>query len=171
MADRYEMVVEQDIGIPMRDGAVLRANFYHPKAAGKFPVLMTFGPYGKDVPLKEFMAEAWETLEKFYPEVLQASSCKHLVFETPDPECFVPDGYIVIKVDSRGAGKSPGRLSPNSPEEFRDFYDAIEWAGVQPWSNGKVGSARHLLLRRRPVERRGDEAAASRRAAALAGHL
>ena len=139
MADRYEMVVDTDIGIPMRDGAVLRANFYHPKAAGKFPVLMTFGPYGKDVPLKEFMAEAWETLEKFYPEIQQASSCKHLVFETPDPECFVPDGYIVIKVDSRGAGKSPGRLSPNSPEEFRDFYDAIEWAGVQPWSSGKVG--------------------------------
>jgi uncharacterized protein len=139
MADRYEMVVDQDIGIPMRDGAVLRANFYHPKAEGKFPVLMSFGPYGKDVPLKEFMAEAWETLEKFYPEVLEASSCKHLVFETADPECFVPDGYIVIKVDSRGAGKSAGRLSPNSPEEFRDFYDAIEWAGVQPWSNGKVG--------------------------------
>jgi predicted acyl esterase len=139
MADRYEMVVDTDIGIPMRDGATLRANFYHPKADGKFPVLMSFGPYGKDVPLKEFMAEAWETLEKFYPEILQASSCKHLVFETADPECFVPDGYIVIKVDSRGAGKSPGRLSPNSPEEFRDFYDAIEWAGVQPWSNGRIG--------------------------------
>jgi uncharacterized protein len=139
MAGKYEMVVDTDIGIPMRDGAVLRANFYHPKAEGKFPVLMTFGPYGKDVPLKEFMTEAWATLEKHYPEILKASSCQHLVFETPDPECFVPDGYIVIKVDSRGAGKSPGRLSPNSPEEFRDFYDAIEWAGVQPWSNGKVG--------------------------------
>src|SRR5450759_4338526 len=39
----------------------------------------------------------------------------------------------------RGAGKSPGRLDPNSPAEFRDFYDAIEWAGSQPWCNGKVG--------------------------------
>ena len=139
MTDRYEMVVDTDIGIPMRDGAVLRANFYHPKADGKFPVLMSFGPYGKDVPLKEFMTEAWDTLTQRYPEVLEHSSCQHLVFETADPECFVPDGFIVIKVDSRGAGKSPGRLSPNSPEEFRDFYDAIEWAGVQPWSNGKVG--------------------------------
>ncbi|HVA14520.1 MAG TPA: CocE/NonD family hydrolase [Stellaceae bacterium] len=139
MTGRHEMVVDTDIGIPMRDGAVLRANFYHPKAAGKFPVLMTFGPYGKDVPLKEFMTEAWDTLTRHYPEILEHSSCQHLVFETPDPECFVPDGYVVIKVDSRGAGKSPGRLSPNSPEEFRDFYDAVEWAGVQPWSNGKVG--------------------------------
>lgn len=137
--DRYEMLVETDIGVPMRDGAILKANLFRPKADGKFPVLMTFGPYGKDVPLREFMEEAWNTLTKHYPEILTASSCKHLVFETPDPECFVPDGYIVIKVDSRGAGKSPGKLSPNSPEEFRDFYDAIEWAGVQPWSSGKVG--------------------------------
>jgi uncharacterized protein len=136
---RYEMNVETDIAIPMRDGAILRANMFTPKAEGRFPVLMTFGPYGKDVPLREFMSEAWATLEKRYPEILTASSCKHLVFETPDPECFVPDGYILIKVDSRGAGKSPGRLAPNSPEEFRDFYDAIEWAGVHPKSSGKVG--------------------------------
>jgi uncharacterized protein len=52
---------------------------------------------------------------------------------------WVPDGYVVVNVDSRGAGKSPGRLDPNSPAEFRDFYDAIEWAGTQPWSSGKVG--------------------------------
>ena len=39
----------------------------------------------------------------------------------------------------RGSGKSPGKLDVNSPAEFQDFYDAIEWAGVQPWSNGKVG--------------------------------
>ncbi len=57
----------------------------------------------------------------------------------PDPEMWVPDGYVVISVDSRGAGKSPGRLDPNSPAEFRDFYDAVEWAGTQSWSSGKVG--------------------------------
>jgi predicted acyl esterase len=89
---RHEMVVDTDINIPMRDGAVLKANFFRPKTEGKFPVLMTFGPYGKDVPLKEMMSEAWDTLTKHYPEILTASSCKHLVFETPDPECFVPDG-------------------------------------------------------------------------------
>jgi predicted acyl esterase len=26
-----------------------------------------------------------------------------------------------------------------SPRETQDFYECIEWAGVQPWSNGKVG--------------------------------
>ena len=62
-----------------------------------------------------------------------------MVFETPDPEVWVPHGYVTIRVDSRGACKSPGKLDVNSPQEFVDFYDAIEWAGVQPWSNGKVG--------------------------------
>lgn len=26
-----------------------------------------------------------------------------------------------------------------SPREVKDFYDAIEWAGVQTWCTGKVG--------------------------------
>src|SRR5215469_8037678 len=139
MSGQYEMLLEQNTDVPMRDGAILRANGYRPNAGGRFPVLMTFGPYGKDVPLREFMQEAWDRLNRTYPEILAASSCKHLVFERPDPEMWVPDGYIVINVDSRGAGKSSGRLDPNSPAEFRDFYDAIEWAGTQPWSSGKVG--------------------------------
>jgi uncharacterized protein len=133
------MILDRDAEIPMRDGARLRANIYRPDGSGQFPVLMTFGPYGKDVPLREFMQEAWDRLNETYPEILAASSCKHLVFERPDPEVWVPHGYVVIAVDSRGAGKSPGRLDPNSPAEFRDFYDAIEWAAAQPWSSGKVG--------------------------------
>jgi uncharacterized protein len=139
MTERHEMLLEQNAPVPMRDGAVLRANVYRPRSDGRFPVLMTFGPYGKDVPLRQFMAEAWERLNETYPEILAASSCKHLVFERPDPEMWVPDGYVIVNVDSRGAGKSPGRLDPNSPAEFRDFYDAIEWAGSEPWSSGKVG--------------------------------
>ena len=84
-------------------------------------VLMTFGPYGKDVPLRQFMQEAWDRLNETYPEISVASSCKHLVFERPDPEAWIPDGYVLVNVDSRGAGKSPGKLDPNSPAEFRDF--------------------------------------------------
>ena len=130
---------DKDVAIPMRDGAVLRANVFRPQEAGTYPVLMTFGPYGKDVHLSEFMPEAWTALQERHPEILAASSCKYLVFETPDPEVWVPHGYVVVKVDSRGAGKSAGRLDPNSPAEFQDFYDAIGWAGVQDWSSGKVG--------------------------------
>jgi predicted acyl esterase len=133
------MLLDKDIGIPMRDGAVLRANVFRPENAGKFPVLITLGPYGKDVHLSQFMPEAWEALQRRHPEILKASSCKYLVFETPDPEMWAPEGYVVVKVDSRGSGKSPGKLDVNSPAEFRDFHDAIEWAAAQSWSSGKVG--------------------------------
>jgi uncharacterized protein len=136
---RHNMIVDHNVAVPMRDGAQLRCNVFRPETPGRYPVVMTFGPYGKDVPLQQFMTEAWNTLKNHYPEVLEASSCKHLVFERPDPEVWVPDGYVLINVDSRGAGQSPGRLDVNSPAEFRDFYDAIEWAAVQPWANGKVG--------------------------------
>jgi len=132
-------VLDKDVAVPMRDGAMLRCNVFRPGSPGRFPVIMTLGPYGKDVHLSQFMPEAWEALKHRDPEILKASSCRYLVFETPDPEVWVPEGYVVVKVDSRGAGKSPGRLDVNSPAEFRDFHDAIGWAGEQPWANGKVG--------------------------------
>jgi hypothetical protein len=138
-AVKHRMILDKDVAVPMRDGAQLRANVFRPDTPGTFPVLMTLGPYGKDVHLSQFMPEAWEALQRRHPEILRASSCKYLVFETPDPEMWIPHGYVLVKVDSRGSGKSPGRLDVNSPAEFRDFHDAIEWAAVQPWSNGKIG--------------------------------
>ena len=133
------MVLEKDIDIPVRDGARLKANLFRPQGVGQYPVLLSLGPYGKDVHLSEFMPGAWLELQKRCPEILDHSSCEHLVFETADPEVWVKDDYIVIKVDSRGSGKSSGFLDVNSPAEFKDMFDVIEWAGVQSWSNGHVG--------------------------------
>jgi predicted acyl esterase len=42
----YEMLLEQNADVPVRDGAILHANVYRPNADGRFPLLMTFGPYG-----------------------------------------------------------------------------------------------------------------------------
>ena len=77
-------------------------------------------------------------VEKF-PEVAQGTSNKYANWEVVDPEKWVPDGYVVIRVDSRGSGQSPGVVDVHSPRETKDFYNCIEWAGVQPWSSGKVG--------------------------------
>ena len=51
----------------------------------------------------------------------------------------MPDGYAIVRVDSRGAGRSPGYLDVWSPREAKDLYECVEWAGTQPWCNGKVG--------------------------------
>jgi putative CocE/NonD family hydrolase len=40
-------MVERDVPVKMRDGIVLRADIYRPKADGKFPVLLTRTPYDK----------------------------------------------------------------------------------------------------------------------------
>jgi predicted acyl esterase len=64
------MRIEGDVPITMDDGAVLRADAFRPDAEGRFPVILTHGPYAKG-----------------------------LAFQ---------DGYVVIRVDSRGAGRSAG---------------------------------------------------------------
>ena len=74
-----------------------------------------------------------------HPEILKMSSNKYQNWETTDPECWVPHGYAIVRIDSRGAGWSPGFMDPASPREIDDLYQCIEWAGTQPWSNGKVG--------------------------------
>jgi predicted acyl esterase len=132
-------LMDKDVWIPVRDQSHLCANVFRPKAKGKYPVLVTLGPYGKDVHLSQFMPGAWEELNKRCPEIAQHSSLRHLVFETPDPESWVHDDYVILKVDSRGAGKSAGMLDVNSPAEFNDLYDVIEWAAAQLWCNGRVG--------------------------------
>ena len=47
-ADQYEVIVEHNVQAKMRDGVILRADIYRPKAEGKFPVLLQRTPYNKE---------------------------------------------------------------------------------------------------------------------------
>jgi predicted acyl esterase len=133
------VLIERDVGIPMDDGAVLRADVFRPRDPEPVPVVMTLGPYGKGVPYQEGYKDQWEWLLAAHPDILEGSSRSYLTWETVDPEIWVPWGYAVVRVDSRGAGRSPGYLDLFSPRETRDYCEAIEWAGTQPWCNGRVG--------------------------------
>ncbi|AKH98918.1 putative hydrolase, CocE/NonD family [Hoeflea sp. IMCC20628] len=134
------LIFEKDVEIGMRDGISLRANIYRPLAPGQYPVVLAMGVYGKDVHFRDGFKPQWEKLTQIYPGIdKDGSTGRFLRWETADPERWVPDGYVLISVDSRGSGKSPGYLDPYSPTETMDHYEAIEWAGVQEWSNGKVG--------------------------------
>jgi uncharacterized protein len=46
-AQNYEVTIEHGVPVKMRDGVVLRADIYRPKAEGKFPVLLQRTPYDK----------------------------------------------------------------------------------------------------------------------------
>jgi len=52
---------------------------------------------------------------------------------------------VVVLCDNRGNGRSPGQ-PPTGNNANYDIYDGIEWAGTQPWSNGKVGMFGHSAL-------------------------
>jgi uncharacterized protein len=136
---RDGMLIEWDVPIPMDDGVVLRADVFRPIAEGKFPVIMTYGPYAKGLAFQEGYPTAWERMAEDYPDVTAGSTNIYQNWEVVDPEKWVPDGYVVIRVDSRGAGKSPGRIDCWSPRENRDYHDCVEWAARQPWATGKVG--------------------------------
>jgi len=136
---RDGMRIDWDAPITMSDGTVLRADVFRPVGEGRYPVIMTYGPYGKGLDFKEGYKTAYEILERDYPDSLEGTSGKYMNWEVVDPEKWVPDGYVCIRVDSRGAGRSPGFINVHGPQETRDLYECIEWAGVQPWSNGKVG--------------------------------
>ena len=117
------IIVEKDVPIEMRDGLKLAANVYRPDKPGKFPVVMSFTIYGKDL-------SGWGK-ERFIPS---HRISRETAFEANDPGFWVPYDYVVILVDSRGFGRSPGGAWTRY-----DYYDAIEWAGRQEWSDGNVG--------------------------------
>jgi predicted acyl esterase len=50
---KYPYIVERDVSVPLQDGGVLRCNIFMPRDVRngqRFPVLVAYGPYGKDVP-------------------------------------------------------------------------------------------------------------------------
>jgi putative CocE/NonD family hydrolase len=133
------MRIDYDVPIRMDDGVVLRADVYRPTADGRYPVICSYGPYAKGLPFQMGYRDQWNALIRSFPEVAVGSTCQYQNWEVVDPEKWVPDGYVCVRVDSRGAGRSPGVIDIFSPRETKDIYHCIEWAAVQSWSNGKIG--------------------------------
>jgi len=133
------MRIDWNVEITMDDGLVLRADIFRPIDDGKYPVILTHGPYAKGLSFQEGYPSAWQRMVDEHPDVPAGSTNKYQNWEVVDPEKWVPDGYVCIRVDSRGCGASPGYVDHFSPRETEDYAQCIQWAGVQSWSNGKVG--------------------------------
>jgi predicted acyl esterase len=133
------MRVDWDAAIRVDDGLVLRADVFRPEAEGRHPVILSYGPYAKGLGFQDGYPSAWQRMVAEHPDVASGSSNKYQNWEVVDPEKWVPEGYVCVRVDSRGTGRSPGYIDHFSPRETRDFHQCIAWAGAQPWSSGKVG--------------------------------
>ena len=53
-AEYDRIICDKDVAVPMRDGVVVVVDVYRPDAAGRFPVLLAFGVYSKELQGNEF---------------------------------------------------------------------------------------------------------------------
>ncbi|HEY7413871.1 MAG TPA: CocE/NonD family hydrolase [Ktedonobacteraceae bacterium] len=105
----HQITVDFDVPAKMSDGTILRANIYRPAGEGKWPVLLTRLPYGKDLPGLSVL----------------------------DPAIAVRRGYVVIVQDTRGRFASAGEWVPFL-HEAQDGLETVEWASKLHYSNGSV---------------------------------
>ncbi|MEC3978025.1 CocE/NonD family hydrolase [Amycolatopsis sp. H20-H5] len=132
----------RDVKIPLRNGSFVYADVFRPDSDEPVPVVMNCGVYGRAFVhhsiCDEQDAERHEAMEDRYfrgnPDGYEYEN-----HESINTATWIPRGYALVRVDSPGAGKSPGTLGIWGIGEAEAYYDAIEWAGAQPWSNGNVG--------------------------------
>ena len=111
----YDVAIRKNVMIPMRDGVRLAADIYLPAvgneiADGKFPVILERTPYDKTAPR-------------------QVTNMKY----------YARRGYVGVIQDVRGRFESEGEWYAFA-KEAPDGYDTVQWLGVQPWSDGQVGT-------------------------------
>jgi putative CocE/NonD family hydrolase len=145
---RFEIVLEEDVLVTMRDGVSLSIDIYRPKAEGEFPALVSWSGYGKD-------QEKLPTNPTWQPSDYVRGTGGH---ECGEQWYFVPRGYVQVIPDIRGVGKSEGDAGESSKAYGDDGYDIIEWIAEQSWCNGNVGmvgmsafaAAQYLVAGKKP---------------------
>ena len=132
------MKIDWDAVIHVDDGSVLVADVFRPNDDKQHPVLLAAGPYGRGLPFSVGYPHQWHELTTNHTDALVGSSNKYQVWEYPDPEVWVKQGYALVRVDTRGTGCSPGKIDFFSPRETRDLCGAF-----------LSGRARHAAAPRR----------------------
>ena len=128
LADDFDVVVEHDVMVVMRDGVRLATDIHRPARDGKpvpgsFPVLFERTPYGK-TGLRESEGTSADPRPR-----RRADVAAH----------FVRSGYVVIFQDCRGRYASEGAFTKYLGEA-EDGFDSITWITSQPWCSGRLGT-------------------------------
>jgi putative CocE/NonD family hydrolase len=110
----HEVEVDENVFIPMRDGARLAARIWRPVGAGPVPAVLEYIPYRK-----RDLTRARDAMNHPY---------------------LAGHGYVAVRVDMRGSGDSDGVLVDEyRPQEHEDAEDVIAWLAEQEWCDGNVG--------------------------------
>ncbi len=110
----YEVLVERDIRIPVRDGEELSADIFQPDGPGPFPTLLLRTPYGKEISARMSRGGLRRGLLR--------------------------DSRICRRSAGLAGTIRLGRRVDVEPfrNEEDDGHDTVEWIAQQPWSNGRV---------------------------------
>ncbi len=128
---RAELLFEQNLPVPLRDGTEIYADIYRPEGATDLPILLSWSPYGKHAKSNQVFWPA----SGVNPEWLSPET----PFEGPDPVFWCAQGYAIAIVDPRGAWLSGGDFHHNGMQEALDCFDTIEHLARLEWASGAVG--------------------------------
>jgi putative CocE/NonD family hydrolase len=117
-APMFGIATFEDVAVRLRDGVELQADVYRPDAEGRFPALLSFSPY---------------------PRQIQNTRAPLGLVEAGASDFFVPRGYVHVIANARGTGGSGGVWTLLDHQEREDLFDLVEWAAAQPWCDGQVG--------------------------------
>ena len=101
------------------DGSVIQIGYVRPDAPADYrsPVIMVGSPY--------FTTDLRD---------VDVTQCNNFLVQN-----FVPHGYTIAFVPTRGAGGTDNCADLMGPAERSDLDQAVTWLGTQEWSNGRVG--------------------------------
>ena len=104
--------------ITVAPSIALAADVYVPKVPGRYPAVVAFAAYSKE---------------------LQATGAPTGSNETGSPPVFTDRGYAHVIVTRRGMGRSGGDDAPYlNDTDVADHAQVIAWAAAQPWCDGQV---------------------------------
>jgi hypothetical protein len=140
-----DILCEYDVKIPMSEGFFLTANIFRSQRSAekgeKAPVVMCAHPYDNHITpaLKKTPLGGPPQQYRMIPQAGKPVFSKLTSWEAPDPNFWVPAGYVLVNLNLPGYANSEGPPSVFTDHQAKCYYEAIEWAGKQPWSTGKVG--------------------------------
>ena len=110
--------LDYNVYVPMRDGVKLAVDVYRPETEGRYPALLSYSAYTKEI----------QQQQPNYSHAVEAGATYF----------YVPKGYVHIIAQARGSGFSQGQYKFFDKKEQQDGYDLVEWIAQRPWCNGNV---------------------------------
>ena len=134
------MQIDWDAPIRMDDGVVLRADVFRPVGGGKYPVILSYGPYAKGLSFQEGYPSQWGRVIKVGARTCckaRATSIRTGNWSTRRNGCrtatlacastrAAPGARRAISTSGRRARRRTSTTASNGPAR-------------KAWSNGKVG--------------------------------